>query len=298
MVQAFVLVGPQGWERVGVPCGDDGIQAGSGRGRGVRSYPSLAFLHGSGWRGREPTGRWLGRQLVEAGERLGLAIGVEPLPACQEAVGSEDPEQEEVPLEGASTDADGARGRPAHEERVGSQAEDVVDARGKVFRDLEQGAESAQECLGSAGGPKPEEPVVDELDGGREDRGPAIEVMWSQHHRDRARRRRGAGACGPVGEEVGVALVQAGDGGAEPVGGEDLGPPASPMWIDLDQDDLVDLVGTDIGHPVSCSACSARRHGHAVHPERVAEGRQRLVQGPRVSSLQQGAKREEHSLRP
>src|SRR5439155_15607891 len=46
MVQAFVLVGPQGWERVGVPCGDDGIQAGSGRGRGVRSYPSLAFLHG------------------------------------------------------------------------------------------------------------------------------------------------------------------------------------------------------------------------------------------------------------
>ena len=42
-----------------------------------------------------------GRQLVEAGERLGVAIGIEQLDARHEAIGSEDPEQEEWPLEGS-----------------------------------------------------------------------------------------------------------------------------------------------------------------------------------------------------
>ena len=64
---------------------------------------------------------------------------------------------------------------------------------------------------------------------------PAIEVERRTHRRDRARRRRGAGARRALGEELGVALVQAGDGVAQPVGGEDLGPPAPSLRVDLDQ---------------------------------------------------------------
>src|SRR5947208_11750736 len=45
--------------------------------------------------------RRLGCQLVEAGERLVLTIGVEELDARHEAIGSEDPEEEERPLEDA-----------------------------------------------------------------------------------------------------------------------------------------------------------------------------------------------------
>ena len=62
-----------------------------------------------------------------------------------------------------------------------------------------------------------------------------------RQRRDRARRRRGAGARGAVGEELGVALVQPGDGVAEPVGGEDLAAPASSLRVDLDQDDIVSI---------------------------------------------------------
>ena len=109
------------------------------------------------------------------------------------------------------------------EERVGAQREDVVDAVVEVVRELGAGAELLQERLRSAHGPDPEGPVVDELDGGRERRGVAIEVERSDHRRDRARRRRGAGALGAVGEQLGVALVEAGDGVAEAVGGEELG---------------------------------------------------------------------------
>ena len=68
------LVGEQGGERVGVAGGDRGVDAGRVRGRGVRSHAALA-PGGSGRRGR----RRLGRQLVEARERLGVALGVELL---------------------------------------------------------------------------------------------------------------------------------------------------------------------------------------------------------------------------
>ena len=78
--------------------------------------------------------------------------------------------------------------------------------------------ERPQKRLGSAQDPEPDGAVIDELDGGRERRGAAIEVERSQHRRDRARRRRGAGALGAVGEQLGVALVQPDDGVAEAVG--------------------------------------------------------------------------------
>ncbi len=134
-----------------------------------------------------------------------------------------------------------------HEQRVGSQAEDVVDANGDVVGDLEQGAEA---CAGRLRAPRADPiPRVRwsttrwrARAPWRSDRGRTVPSM----RRDRARRRRGAGARGAVGEELGVALVQPRDGVAQLVGGEDLGPPASPLRVDLDQDDLLALVGADI----------------------------------------------------
>ena len=124
----------------------------------------------------------------------------------------------------------------------------------------------------------------------------AIEVgqRSSGHRRDRARRRRGARALGAVGEELGVALVQAGDGVAQPVGGEDLGPPASPLRVDLDQDDAPRSRrrrrrAFPPAHPLADIDTPAQR-------ERVAEGRERLVPVRRVSGPQQRAPRGERSL--
>ena len=72
-------------------------------GRGVRSHPALAPRRGSGWNGRESRCGWLGRQLVEAGERLVIVVGVEHLDASGEALGIEDPQDEERTLEVAAT---------------------------------------------------------------------------------------------------------------------------------------------------------------------------------------------------
>src|SRR5439155_23361696 len=111
-----------------------------------------------------------------------------------------------------------------------------------------------------------------------------IGVERSQYRCDRARRRRGAGACGAVGEEMGVAYVQAGERAAQAVRGEGLGPPASPPRVALDQNELLSLVGTDIEVPTGVPAGRDRR---AEQRERVAEGRQRLVSAPRVSGAKQ-----------
>ncbi len=59
--------------------------------------------------------------------------------ARQKTIDSEDPERRELPLEGAAAGAVGAEVRPADEQRVGAQAEDVVVADGDVVGDLEQG---------------------------------------------------------------------------------------------------------------------------------------------------------------
>jgi len=88
--------------------------------------------------------------------------------------------------------------------------------------------------------------VVDVLHGGCKRRGPAIEIEPFLESGERAHRRRGADAFWTVGEEVGVALVQPGDGVAQPVLGEDLEPSSLPLRVDLDQNDCLVLVGADI----------------------------------------------------
>ena len=234
MVECLRIVGEQAGERVGVSRSHGRVQSGGVGGRGVRSH---AAPHGR---------RRLGRQLVEARERLGLALGVEPLDPLQEAIRSGDPEDEEGSFVGPAAGTGSAKVSPAQEQRIRLQAEDLVVAQGGVLGELERGAVVLQQRLPPVRGPGPQDPVVDDLDAGCERRCVAIDIERAQIGRDRARCRRRVGALGAVEEKLGVALVQAGDGVAQPVGGEDLGPPASPVRVDLDQKDVLGLVGADI----------------------------------------------------
>ena len=49
--------------------------------------------------------------------------------------------------------------------------------------------------------------------------------------------------------ELGVALVQADDGVAQAIGGEQLGPAATSARVDFGQGELLSLVGPDIERP-------------------------------------------------
>ena len=115
MVLDFQLVGEQRGERIGVSRSDHRIGASRVRGRSVRAHAAADGAH-----------RRLDDQLVEAGQRVGLAVGIEVLEARQKAIASEDPELEELPLEGAASSAVGAKERPPPEERIRLQAEDLV----------------------------------------------------------------------------------------------------------------------------------------------------------------------------
>src|SRR5262249_17623105 len=127
--------------------------------------------------------------------------------------------------------------------------------------------------------------MVDHLDIGPDRRGPAIEIGWPEERRHRARRRRGAAARGAVGEQLGVALVQPGDGIAQAVGGEDLAPRAPSLPVDLDQLDGLALEGADV--PRS-AADPARRHPLTAERERLAERRESLDAYRRVLRPHQG----------
>ena len=96
-----------------------------------------------------------GRELVEARERLVVAVEVELLHVREAAVGPEGPEHEEAPLEGAAAGALGAEVRPADEERVRTKAEDVVDAGGDLVGGVEQRADPAPERSAPRATPRP-----------------------------------------------------------------------------------------------------------------------------------------------
>src|SRR5882724_8739753 len=102
--------------------------------------------------------------------------------ACGAAVSSKDPEQEELPFVGAAADALCAGVRPAEEEPVRAQREDVVNAGGEVGGHLEQSAQRPQDLLGSTHRPPPDDAAaVDGLDGGGERGGIAIEIERFHH---------------------------------------------------------------------------------------------------------------------
>ena len=200
------VVGEQGGERVGVAGGDRGVEAS----RRSRSRRSLA-RGGAPVRDRRraaratrPSARRSGRAPRRRGRRRTARCASRGHRLRRPGAGGTC-RSKAPPLARSVPEM-----RPAHEERVGPQAEDVVDAHGERRRRARAGSGVPRRTASAPrADPIPEGPVVDELDGGRERRGVAIGVERSHDRRDRARRRRGAGARGAVGEELGVALVQA-----------------------------------------------------------------------------------------
>jgi len=259
MVHGLHVLGEEGEERVGVAFGDRGVETGGVRGRSIRLHaaPDGALNHPAPCFDRRVEGclsRFAG-QLVEAGDRFDDAVDIERFHMRHQAIGFEDPQAEEVPLERATAGAVGSDVGPAHQERIGSQRQNVVDAPRTVAREVEQRAVQTQEARWTARGPEAEGSVVDAIDIRREYRGHAIDIARPEHRRHRSRRCRRACALGAVGGEVGVALVQSGDGVAQPVLGEDLRPPASPLHVGLDQDDFLVFVGADIELAAGRPAC-------------------------------------------
>src|SRR5262249_59134284 len=96
-----------------------------------------------------------------------------------------------------------------------------------------------------------------------------------------------------VGEQLGEALVEAGEGVAQAVGCEDLAPRAPSLPVDLDRLDGLALEGAD----VPCSAAGpARPHRLAAERERLAERRESLDPDRRVPRLHKREQPGEQSL--
>src|SRR5215468_7748317 len=150
----------------------------------------------------------------------------------------------------------GRRGRPAHEGHLGSQAKDVIEPGDDVVGDVEERVQPVEVGCGAARRPDSDDAaMVDELEGRGHRGGVAIEVKRSGHRRDRARRRGGAGARRAVGEYLGIALIEPGDGIAQPIAGEDLAPPLPSLRVDLDRTDYFSFKGTEVELLVCYPAC-------------------------------------------
>ena len=146
---------------------------------------------------------------------------------------------EELPLEGAAAGAVGAEDRPAHEERIGPQAEDVVDAAWRCRRRARAGRGSAAAALPrrartrsrGSGGRRTRWRVRTPW---RSDRGRTVPAAprpsAPSPRRGRARGRRGGArrsartAATTASPSRSVAKIS--------------DAPASPLRVDLDQDDL------------------------------------------------------------
>ena len=74
MVYDLGAVIEEGGDRIGISAGDRSIEAGGMGGRGVWSYTLLLLRRGSRWQGRVTRRHRLGRQLIQARERLDLTI--------------------------------------------------------------------------------------------------------------------------------------------------------------------------------------------------------------------------------
>ena len=76
-------------------------------------------------------------ELVEAGERLDVALGIECLAVDDQPVGAEDTEEKEWRLEDTTAAAVGSGGGPAQQDRAGLEAEDVINAGRDVGGELQ-----------------------------------------------------------------------------------------------------------------------------------------------------------------
>ncbi len=183
----------------------------------------------------------------EARDRLGLAIRVEPLGACEAAVGVGREEHEEGPLVGAASEALGTGVHAADEQRARLEREDFGRGHDDVGGDLVQRAHVLEERGRAAQRPRAQWPVVDRHEVRREHRRHAIERVWRRHHdAQRSRRRRGAAPLRALGQQLGVARVETRDGIAEMIGSEDLRAAAEPGFIDLEELERFVLVRADV----------------------------------------------------
>ena len=170
MVDDLVVVGDQSRQRVDVTSRHRGIEAAHVLGGCVRAHAAPR------WGGDSRRG-WLGDDLVEAGERLVLATGVELFPPFEKTVRSKRPERESMPLVGAAG-AIGAEVHPMHEQSVFSQAEDVVDTHDEVCPATSIQARSARRMrVRVRSKTQTEVRVVHTLDVGCEHRRHAIDVV-------------------------------------------------------------------------------------------------------------------------
>ena len=198
-------------ERFAVARRQDRCEALAAAGRGVRAH---AAMNGSP--------RLATRDLVEARERLCFAVVVEVLESRRATVARERPELEEGPLVAAAAVACDPRRRPAHQERIGSQRQHLVEAADDPLRGFEHHAHARAQVL-ALQRRKSQPAVIDELGRRRHQPGPGVEFGRLRKSRDRIGRRCGAYALRALGKRFGVALVQTHDRVTEAVGGEDLG---------------------------------------------------------------------------
>ena len=245
--------------------------------------PARLFRRGVGPDG--PLGRRARRdERVEARERLGLAIGVEPLGAREPAVGVGREEHEEGPLVDAAAETLGAGVHAPDEQRARRERENLGRGQDDVVGDLVQRAHVLEERVRAAQRPRAQRPVVDRLEVGREHRRDAIERVRRRHHgAQRSRRRRGELALGAFGQQLGVALVESVTASPSLSSSKMSIRRASPCRSDLDHEEY----GTSRRADRSRSEPSSRS-ADAAQPaqrERLAERRERLVHQRAVGGL-------------
>ena len=230
-------------------------------------------------------------------------VGVEDLGAapCRPSA-SEAEEREQSVLEGAAAVARGAEDTS----RATSERHRRSSARTSSSRAGEIGRRASQLAGGSvAASPRRRAPTRCRRSGGRcrfegTERGrPPSRSIGPSHAATRARRRRGARARRPFGQQLGVALVEADDRVAEAVGGEDLDcgrsararRPRSSVSSST-------LVRADVERRV-CLAHPSIESDVPVEGQRVAERRERLrVRKSRSLAPASDRQRREHRARP
>ena len=102
-------------------------------------------------RAREP----VGDEFLEARQRLGFAVRIEEFVAGDAAIGIEDEEAQERPLECAAALATHARGQPTQQQGVVGQREHILWPRHHLVADLSPRGHRAEQRIQPDAGAKP-----------------------------------------------------------------------------------------------------------------------------------------------
>jgi len=196
VVDDLQAVGPERRDGVAVAGREGGFEAGGVGASGIASHAA---------EGR--CGPVASHQLVEARERRRRVLDVEALPAGEQAVGAEEHELELRALVGQAADALGAGAHVAEKEGIGLECEDVDGAPCEAVDQVEEGLEGGAEARRTVQRAESDGAMVDDLDVGGESGCQALEVERCHVGGDRVRPRCGAGACRPLGQQLGIALV-------------------------------------------------------------------------------------------